>query len=154
MTFTETQIDTFHRALHRACGLEPIRPSMADQRTWWEFLQHMEPLEESSGGPFKIDDLVMVLGVMRKANDQRDRAYRFTMRPAAILRDPERFRDMVLEERARNQRRQRPEPVIREVRAGSVSTMVEDPLPQPDEAEFQTGAAIFDEALKEMGVRK
>ena len=69
MTEPAEQIRGFHRALHVACGLAPLSPSMGDQRVWWEFLQEMKPLEEPEiGGPLSVQDIQDVIGEMRRQN--------------------------------------------------------------------------------------
>jgi len=91
---TREQVATFHKALHSACNLPALRPSMGDERIWWDFLQEMSPLEEDESGPFSISDIEGAVREMRR--EKNDGKASWSLRPSTILRNPEGFRDMVL----------------------------------------------------------
>ena len=99
--YTENQITAFHRALHEACGLPAIRPSVSDQRVWWDFLQELAPLADDESGPFTETDILPV--IRRMQWECREGKASWSLRPSHILRNPETFRDLVL--MTRQQRR-------------------------------------------------
>jgi len=91
---TKETVASFHKALHSACNLPALRPSMGDERMWWEFLQEMAPLSEHDSGPFSVEDIEGAVREMRR--EKNDGKAGWSLRPSAILRNPEGFRDMVL----------------------------------------------------------
>ena len=93
MNFSKEQIHAFHAALHQACGVIALRPTMADERAWWDFLQEMAPLDDT-GEPFSTEDIVQVLRHMQY--EKREGKAGWSLRPSAILRTPETFRDLIL----------------------------------------------------------
>lgn len=84
----------FHKALHSACGLPALRPSMGDERIWWDFLREMAPLSEDESGPLSSTDIDGAVRIMRR--EKNDGKAGWALRPSTILRNPETFRDMVL----------------------------------------------------------
>ena len=88
------QVAAFHKALHSACNLPALRPSMGDERIWWDFLLEMAPLSEHESGPFSVADIEGAVREMRR--EKNDGKAGWSLRPSAILRNPEGFRDMVL----------------------------------------------------------
>lgn len=101
-------------ALHRVV-LEELRlpyfsPSMNDLRMWEDFLRELKALEETPGGPLCPADVRAVLRGMWKANVAGQA--RYAMRLTSIMREPERFRDLVLESRRVFRK---PRPATREV---------------------------------------
>jgi hypothetical protein len=92
------QIFQFHRTLHKLCGLAEIPPTTTDCRTWEDFLREMEPLNATEQGGFSVSDLTAVLAHMK---EQKRAGIPWSMRPSTILRDPEKFRDLVLEVRSK-----------------------------------------------------
>lgn len=93
-TITKELIAEFHRTLHAACGLPALRPSVGDERAWWDFLQEMAPLEEDESGPLSSVDIEGAVREMRR--EKNDGKAGWALRPSTILRNPETFRDMVL----------------------------------------------------------
>ena len=63
---------------------------------WKDFLYVMKPLEDSAGGALKLADIAAAVGLMRKQN--RDGS-NWSLRYAKIMRDPETFRDLILQAR-------------------------------------------------------
>jgi hypothetical protein len=129
MSFTPEQIRGFHRALHVACGLPPLSPSMGDERIWADFMFEMRPLEDPEiGGQLTVQDIQDVIGEMRRQNKAGQANW--GLRPSKILRQPEDFRDMVLMARKRRQARPfRPASEIIEQRVGSIRRQVESAIP-------------------------
>lgn len=128
MTHSVEEIAAFHTALYEACGHEPMRMSMSDDRIWWDFLKAHEPLEDTTGGPLtKVD----ILAVVREMERQKKQGAGWSLRPITILRDPERFRDMVLE--SRRVHRKRPAATVQPQRTGEITTAIEhDPAAESD----------------------
>ncbi len=116
MKVTSDIVTVFHKALHRACGLPALRPSMSDERSWWDFLIELAPIEEA-GGPLTMEDIDGAVRLMKRQN--ADGKSNWSLRPSRILNDAPAFRDMVLmartERQARVDRKRptsvRPEPV-------------------------------------------
>ncbi len=113
---TKELVAQFHKALHMACGLPALRPSMGDERAWWDFLQEMAPLSEDESGPFCLADIEGAIREMRR--EKSDGKAGWALRPSTILKNPEGFRDMVLIFRSSRrlrrikERRPTPSPVI------------------------------------------
>jgi hypothetical protein len=109
---TKELVAQFHKALHMACGLPALPPSMGDERAWWEFLQEMAPLSEDESGPFSIADIEGAIREMRR--ERNDGKAGWALRPSTILRNPESFRDMVLlfrtNRRSRRMKERQPAP--------------------------------------------
>ena len=93
-TITRELVAEFHKALHSACGLPALRPSIGDERAWWDFLHEMAPLSEDESGPFSVADIDGAVRMMRR--EKNDGKAGWALRPSTILRNPETFRDMVL----------------------------------------------------------
>lgn len=115
MKVTSEQVASFHKALHLACNLPALRPSMSDERAWWDFMQEMEPLADDPDGELRVGDISAV--VRRMIWEVREGKASWSLRPSHILRNPETFRDLVLITRRdfRNKRRhtlpvKRPQP--------------------------------------------
>lgn len=103
----ESTIADFHKALHRACGLPQLAPSTGDKSTWWAFLREMAPLDDPhAGGPLTVQDITDVVTEMDR--QRRNGTAAWSLRPSKILRDPELFRDLVLQARKRRTARPRP----------------------------------------------
>jgi hypothetical protein len=115
------EILEFHRALLDALGIDHFRPGMADVNMWKDFLFFLDTLKDSAGGPLTAKDITAALRLMRQEN--RDKRAGWSLRYSRILREPESFRDLVLQ--ARKQKRERG-PVVTESRtAGNVSILTE-----------------------------
>lgn len=156
MTHDAADVDKFHRALHRLCRMEEIPPTLNDQRAWHDFLQEMKPLEETEGGKFVLGDLTAVLSDMRRQNEKGLAKWAF--RPSSILRDPEKFRDLVLMARSslrvagRFAARSTPRPAIQKFPDG-ISRITDDPEPQPEGiAAGPEAAAMFADLKKKAGL--
>ena len=91
---TRELVTEFHKTLHLACGFPALRPSIGDERAWWDFLQEMTPLEEDESGPLSSIDIEGAVREMRR--EKNDGKAGWALRPSTILRNPETFRDMVL----------------------------------------------------------
>lgn len=134
MTHSAEDIEKFHHALRRFCGLERLPFTFSDSTAWQGFLFVMQPLEGSEGGPFTLSDLTAVLSEIRQ---QKNRGINWTLRPTAILREPERFRDMVEEARRslrivkRVAERPASSPAVQSLPTGT-RRLTEDPEPQPE----------------------
>lgn len=102
MKVTSDIVTVFHKALHRACGLPALRPSMSDERSWWDFLIELAPIEEA-GGPLTMEDIDGAVRLMKRQN--ADGKSNWSLRPSRILNDAPAFRDMVLMARAERQAR-------------------------------------------------
>lgn len=102
MKVNSDTVAIFHGALYLACGLPALRPSMADERSWWDFLQEMAPLAEA-GGPLTMEDIDSAVRLMKRQN--ADGKSNWSLRPSRILNDAPAFRDMVLMARAKRQAR-------------------------------------------------
>lgn len=98
----------WHRELLRALRVEFFRPGLQEMNGWRDFLAVMAPLKETNAGEFTKRDLVAAVELMREQNKQR--GGNWSLRFSKIMRDPETFRDLVLE--ARTKRRARPRPPI------------------------------------------
>lgn len=130
MTIKEEQIIAYHRALLRGCDLDPVRPAAGAQVAWDHFVREMEPLRDTEEGPFTMQDLVELLALMRK---QKAEGIGWSMRPTAILRDPEKMIDLILENRRVKRLRQRPPIQRKPITAGPVTAMIDhDPAADPD----------------------
>lgn len=147
MTAHEEQIRRYHAALHRLCGLPALSPTISDLMAWHDFLAQMKPLDDTEGGPFTIADLTAVLSLMAK---QKREGIPWSMRPTLILRDPERFRDMVLESRRRL--RKRPPAPITEQRFGKSIRQVESAHPDNSVAVGPAAASAFADLRKKAGL--
>ena len=100
---TREMVAEFHQAQHTACGLPALRPSMGDERAWWDFLREMEPLSEDESGPLSSIDIEGAVREMRR--EKNDGKAGWALRPSTILRNPETFRDMVLIFRSKRRER-------------------------------------------------
>jgi hypothetical protein len=140
---TKELVASFHKALHIACGLPALPPSMGDERAWWEFLQEMAPLSEDESGPFSIADIEGAIREMRR--ERNDGKAGWALRPSTILRNPESFRDMVLLFRT-NRRERR----LKERRATITGKPVSDTPAEPSVSpeEFSQGFAELRKNLR------
>lgn len=98
MKYTADQVRDFHKTLHRLCGHAQIAPTDLDLRNWETFLRELEPLNDTPEGGFTVSDLTGVISFMA---EQKRNGIGWSMRPSTILRDPEKFRDLVLEVRGK-----------------------------------------------------
>jgi hypothetical protein len=156
MTHTAADIDRFHRALHRLCRMPELAPTINDQRAWHDFLLEMKPLEDTDGGPFVLADLTAVLSEMRRQNEKGLAKWGF--RPSQILRDPEKFRDLVLMARSslrvagRAAARQQSRPAVQHLPNGT-NRITDDPEPQTEAVEAgPQAAATFAELRRQAGL--
>lgn len=138
MTHTPDEIRGLHRALHVACGLPALSPSMGDTHAWWDFLRELAPLADSpdAGGPVTVADIQAAVGEMKRQNKANEA--RWSLRPGKILREPEAFRDLILIVRSRRRadsRPRRPEFVEVERRDGDIRRRVEVPADQITETQ-------------------
>lgn len=107
MTTSIDQLRELHKALHLACGVAALSPSMSDQSAWWAFLREMQPLDNpEAGGPLTAADITAVVSEMQRQNKAQQANW--SLRPSKILRNPEDFRDMILMARKRRAARPRP----------------------------------------------
>lgn len=140
---TKELIAEFHKVLHTACGLPALRPSVGDERAWWDFLHEMAPLEEDESGPLSSVDIEGAIREMRR--EKNDGKAGWALRPSTILRNPETFRDMVLLFRtSRRERRlkERRATITRETRPAAPS----EPSITPEE--FDQGIAELRKNLR------
>ena len=145
MTAYEVQCRKFHSALHRLCGYPALAATMADLIAWHTFLTEMKPLAETEDGPFTVADLTAVLALMAK---QKRDGIGWSMRPSKIIRDPEPFRDLVLEARrelATTKRRRNPPPLIQRLPNGTTRRLDDR---QADPPEIPLGKACAEEFAK------
>ena len=101
------EILEFHRALLDALGVDYFSPGLSDINAWRDFLFFLDSLKDSAGGPLTAKDIAAAVRVMRQEN--RDKRAGWSLRYFRILREPESFRDLVLQSRKTN----RPRPPIR-----------------------------------------
>lgn len=104
------EITSLHLALCRGLQIEPWMLSANNQREWTDFLRELACLEETSGGPVRERDIAAVIALMWR---QKRDGTPWGMRYSRILRDPETFRDLVLETRRVRRPRAPIEPVTR-----------------------------------------
>lgn len=135
-TLEREELVAMHRALYRACGLQVPTYSYAEENAWQPIVYLTADFATTTDeGRFCLQDLIDVLAEMSRLNAQRDPQYRTTMRPYAILRDPERLRDLILEVREKKRARQRPKPVVKpRAMAHHVQAIEEDPAMESEPA--------------------
>lgn len=126
------EIFQLHRALLSALRVDYFPPGLGDVNAWRDFLFVFEPLKDSAGGPLSAKDIHAAVALMRLEN--RSAGNRWSLRFARILKEPESFRDLVLQSRKQN--RDRPPAVPASRSAGNTSILIErDPSaenqPQP-----------------------
>lgn len=126
MKFTVAQIEEFHRTLHQECGLDALRLTHNDQRAWFDFLREMEPLEDHPLGPFCVEDIRGAVGEMHY--QKREGKASWAIRPSTILRNPDSFRDLVLE--ARKRRKQPKKLTAKILKTEKQPSVPSDPLPE------------------------
>lgn len=143
MKHTAADVEKFHRTLHRLCRVDELSPTINDLRAWHDFLQEMKPLDDTDGGPFVLSDLTAVLSEMRRQNEKGLAKWAF--RPSSILRDPEKFRDLVLMSRSflrvarRAAARQQPRPAVQHL-ANGTNRITDDPEAHPEETTARDAA--------------
>lgn len=131
MSHTHAQIEQFHRTLYSLCGF-PVPPfGLREARAWEAFLFDLSGLAETPGGEFAQADLEKVLTRMR--NEKQSGKIGWSMRPITILRDPERFFDMVLECR-RAQRVQPPCKIVSHQRPDGCIVAADEKRPDAESA--------------------
>jgi len=137
---TSDLVAIFHGALYRACRLPALRPSMSDERLWWDFLIEMAPLEEA-GGPITMEDISGAVRLMKRQNESGKSNW--SLRPSRILNDPAAFRDMVLMHRAeRSQQEARKRPAA----PPPAPVIPEEPSVSPEE--FSQGLSAVRQQLR------
>lgn len=126
------EIEALHRALLSALRVDYFPPGMGDLNAWRDFLFVLQSLEGSVGGCLTSHDIRAAVNLMREQN--REGKAKWALRFAKVLREPESFRDLVLETR----RLKRPRPPVERSsrRAGDITLETErDPAteaePQP-----------------------
>lgn len=138
--------DDLWRTLYAACGLESIRPGMDDQRICFDWLQLMEPLHDTPTGPITRADITAVISSMKKA---RERGINYSIRPRNILNEPEKFRDMILEERRRrNLRRRKPSETADRTDGDTTHQVDHDPAAEADAVPVSEGVRKWMEDFK------
>jgi hypothetical protein len=130
MTHPPGDIADMHAALYSECGLPALGLTMSDTLVWRDFLSAMAPLAGTERGPLTVADIRAVIRLMRR---QRDRnGIPWSLRPSRILRDPETFRDIVLETRqTRRQPVQQP-PAIQRLPGGG-QRILDQPAAQAEQ---------------------
>lgn len=125
----KSEIEPLHRALLAALRVDYFPPGMGDLNAWHDFLFVLRSLADTTGGPLTPHDLRAVIALMREQN--REGKAKWALRFSKIMRDPEMFRDLVLE--TRRAKRPRP-PVERSSRTvGDVTIETErDPAAEND----------------------
>jgi hypothetical protein len=138
-------IPEFHRVLLDALAVDYFQPGLADINAWRDFLYFLETLNDSAGGPLTARDIAAAVRLMRQEN--RDRRASWSLRFARILREPESFRDLVLQ--ARKQKRERPQVRTESRQAGNISIAVErDPAAESDARPASEILREFKEKMK------
>jgi hypothetical protein len=138
------EIAEFHRALLVALGVDYFPPGMADVNAWREFLFLLDTLKDSAGGPLTARDIHAVVALMRQQN--RDRKAGWSLRFGKIMREPEAFRDLVLEARKVKRPRAPIETVTRVDATGAALQVERDPAL---ESEATTAGAAAAAQLRE-----
>ncbi len=124
------EIETLHRALLAALRVDYFPPGMGDLNAWHDFLFVLKSLDDSAGGCLTRRDLHAVVARMREQN--RAGEAKWSLRFSKILRDPEAFRDLVLETR-RQKRPRRPVEIVSVQTADGAQVQVErDPAAEAD----------------------
>lgn len=137
-------IPSLHKTLCLALGLPVLRLSISGESQWYWFVRET-CLDSTPGGPLTCEDIQNVIALMRK---QKTVGTGWSLRYSRIMRDPETFRDLVLE--TRRQPRPRP-PVVRITREQPDGCRV---LAEKDTAMEAVAVAAHEEFLrfcKEMG---
>lgn len=141
---TDQEITELHRRLYELCGKPALRPTYNDITAWQRFLFEMRPLEDAGdlAGRFEVRDLV---AVMIRRDRERAKGAGWSIWPSKILQEPDKFRDMVLEERATARRsRPRPQPKRISLTAGDTTVEVDhDPVADADAAPLSNAMAEF-----------
>jgi hypothetical protein len=106
------EIVELHRALLEALRVDYFPPGIIEMNCWKDFLFVMKPLAESAGGAFTVRDISPAVALMREQN--KAQGANWSLRYAKIMRDPESFRDFVLQ--ARKTKRTRPPVATKSVR--------------------------------------
>jgi hypothetical protein len=141
MTHTAEEIPALHRRLHEHCGKPALAPTYSDLDRWRVFLHEMEPLLDAGdlSGRFDVADLNAVM-IRREA--ERKQGIGWGRMPSRILAEPEKFRDMVLEERAKARRtRPRPQPRREALAAGDTVVEIERD-PAAEDTDFNMAEAM------------
>lgn len=123
-------IVAWHRALLLALRVDFFRPGLREMNDWRDFLAVMDPLKETNGGDFTKDDLARVVALMR---EQNRKGGNWSLRFSKIMANPEAFRDLALELRAK--KRERPRPTVRQTSrtvAGVTIAVETDPVAEAD----------------------
>lgn len=127
MSAEPTNFPALHAALYAACGIPAPVFTPYDQGRYWDFLSPINSaLAEHPEGKLTARDITQVVAEMRR---QRSQGTSWSLRPSAILRQPETFLDLVLICRAK--RRLRPRPADTQMQAvthGGVTREVEVPV--------------------------
>ena len=132
------KILALHRALCAAIGNPEFKLTMSDERAWSDFLGVISSLDETSGGPLTPRDMKLVIERMRTqvASGKAGWSLRYTK----ILRDPETFRDLVLEVRKKFRPRAAIERVTRTLPDGANVIDERDPAAEADATNIRAAA--------------
>lgn len=124
------RIERLHREMLNALRVDYFPPGMSDAEAWRGFLYVMDTLAETPGGMLTPRDVRNAVDLMRKQVAEKKAGW--SLRFSKIIRDPEAFRDLVLETR----RKIRPRPEVREeaVTRPGIGTRLElvDPVASQD----------------------
>lgn len=137
-----------HRALLATLRVDYFAPGMQDMNNWRDFLFVMEPLKDSAGGELTIKDIGAAVALMRKQNRAGSN---WSLRFTRIMRDPESFRDLVLQSRRVDRPRQ---PVQRGSRTDATGAQIateRDPAAEDDARPVSAETQRF---MKELADRK
>lgn len=131
---TSDAILKLHKVMLMELRIPYFAPSMADAQSWDAFLFVMKSLEETPGGPLTPVDVRAVIRWMRSQNEK---GAKWALRLSKIMRDPENFRDLVLERR-RKLRLAEPHYVETVQKIAGVARSIEvptsrDPVPMDEE---------------------
>lgn len=102
---TKEGILSLHRVMLYALRLPFFSPAASDLIAWESFVSVLDSLGETPAGPLTPRDVRNVIDGMRRSNARGDS--KWSLRLTNILRNPESFRDLVLE--SRRIKRERPE---------------------------------------------
>lgn len=91
------EIAEFHRALLAALQVDFFPPGMGDVNAWREFLFALDTLKDSAGGALTAHDIGAAVRLMRQQNKNGKAGW--SLRFGKIMKEPEDFRDLVLEAR-------------------------------------------------------
>jgi hypothetical protein len=139
------EILELHKALLAALRVDYFTPGMGDVNAWRDFLFVLDTIKDSAGGPLTARDIHAAIGLMREQN--RDKRAGWSLRFGKIMREPEAFRDLVLEAR-RIKRPRKPIQTAQVTQPDGANVMVErDPAAEAEPTHVSNPLREFRERM-------